>query len=475
MDFPDRLPTMLRTLLFLLLAIAVPAKAAVALPDTPAGRAFDAWLQAFNAADRTRLEALQRGFATPEPVDDTLGYRDFTGGFTVLAVEASQAHRLVVRAQERDGQMAPVRLVATVAPDPAGQLLGVAPEGLDIERLDEAAAVSGLAQRARELADADRFSGAWLVARDGRILGQAAHGLADRGARTANTLDTRFRFGSAGKMFTAVAVLQLVEAGKLALDGTVDDYLKGYPNREVAQVTLRQLLTHTGGTGGIDVFGPEFADNRRRLRTHADYLEHHGARGVAFAPGTKVDYSNYGYVLLGAILENATGQDYYALLQEKVFAPAGMTRTGAEPESVAVDGRALAYRRDGDAWVDAAGTLPWRGMAAGGGYTTVGDLLKFAQALEAGKLLSPEMLRQATTPQMAENWYGFGFITVGEGPLRRYGHGGDADGMNADFRVFPESGWVLVSLSNLDPPAAYRLTRWFEPRMPLQRAPAGTD
>ncbi|TNJ35646.1 serine hydrolase domain-containing protein [Arenimonas terrae] len=467
---------MLRILLLplWLLALAAPVRATVVLPDTPAGRAFDAWLQAFNAADRARLETLQQAFATPEPVDDTLGYREFTGGFTLLAVESSQPHRLVVRAQERDGQMAPVRLVATVAGDPDGRLLGVAPEGLDIGRLDEAAAVAGLAQRARELAEADRFSGAWLVARDGRILGQAAHGLADRRAKTANTLDTRFRFGSAGKMFTAVAVLQLVEAGTLSLDGTVDDYLQGYPNRDVARVTLRQLLTHTGGTGGIDIFGPEFAANRRALRTHADYLEHHGARGVAFAPGTKVDYSNYGYVLLGAILENASGKDYYTLLEEKVFAPAGMTRTGAEPESARVEGRALAYRREGDAWVDAADTLPWRGMAAGGGYTTVGDLLKFAQALADGKLLSPEMFRQATTPQMAENWYGFGFITVGEGPLRRFGHGGDADGMNADFRVFPESGWVLVSLSHFDPPAAYRLTRWFEPRMPLERAPAPT-
>lgn len=463
---------MLRILLFLLLAITVPARADVVLPDTPAGRAFDHWLQAFNAADRARLETLQQTFETPEAVDDTLGYRDFTGGFTVLAIEASTPRRLTVRLQERDGQMAPVRVVATVDRGRPARLLAVAPENLEIRRLDEAAVLAGLAQRAHELADADRFSGAYLVARDGRVLAQAAHGLADRDSQLANTLDTRFRFGSAGKMFTAVAVLQLVESGKLSLDGTVDDYLEGYPNREVAKVTLRQLLTHTGGTGGIDIFGPEFAANRRSLRTHADYLEHHSARGVAFPPGTKVDYSNYGYVLLGAILENATDQDYYALLQEKVFAPAGMTRTGAEPESARVEGRAAAYRRQGDAWVDASETLPWRGMAAGGGYTTVGDLLKFAQALEAGKLLSPAMLRQATSPQMDENWYGFGFITVGQGPLRRYGHGGDADGMNADFRVFPESGWVLVSLSHFDPPAAYRLTRWFEPRMPLEREPA---
>jgi CubicO group peptidase (beta-lactamase class C family) len=185
-----------------------------------------------------------------------------------------------------------------------------------------------------------------------------------------------------------------------------------------------------------------------------------------------VDYSNYGFVLLGAIIENVTGRDYYEVVREKVFVPAGMDSTGAEPESADVPLRATAYHSKGGAWVDAASTLPWRGTAAGGGYTTVGDLLKFAQALQAGKLLSPAMLAQATSPQMQEGWYGFGFITVGEGPLRRYGHGGDADGMNADFRVFPESGWVLISLANIDPPAAYRLGRWFEPRMPIDAAPA---
>ena len=341
-----------------------------------------------------------------------------------------------------------------------------------IVRLDQDAALSGLAIRMEALAEVDQFSGAFLVARHGQVLLQQAHGMADRAAETPNTLDTKFRYASAGKMFTAVAVLQLVEAGKLSLDGTVDTYLPGYPNRELAtKVTLRHLLTHTGGTGGLDNLEPDYPGDRTALRTHAEYLEAHSARAPAFAPGSKVDYSNYGFVLLGAIIENVTGQDYYEVLREKVFVPAGMSSTGAEPESVSVPQRAVAYRSQAGEWRDAAATLPWRGTAGGGGYTTVGDLLKFAQALQAGTLLSPAMLAQATTPQMDEGWYGFGFITVGEGPLRRYGHGGDADGMNADFRVFPESGWVLISLSNIDPPAAYRLGRWFEPRMPIAPGP----
>ncbi len=349
-----------------------------------------------------------------------------------------------------------------------------------IERLDQATLLAHLATRMDALAEVDQFSGAYLIARYDKVLLQRAHGLAVRTGGTddngdpagvPNTLETKFRYGSAGKMFTAVAVLQLVESGQLSLDGTVDTYLPGYPNRELATtVTLRHLLTHTGGTGGLDNLEPDYAGDRKALRTHADYLEAHSARAPGFPAGTQVDYSNYGFVLLGAIIENVTGRDYYDVLSDKVFAPAGMQSTGAEPEAADVPHRAVAYHFKAGQWMDAAATLPWRGTAAGGGYTTVGDLLKFAQALQAGKLLSPAMLAQATSPQMQENWYGFGFITVGEGPLRRYGHGGDADGMNADFRVFPESGWVLVSLTNIDPPAAYRLGRWFEPRMPMATA-----
>ncbi len=346
-------------------------------------------------------------------------------------------------------------------------------EDKPIERLDETAALAGLAIRVEALAEVDQYSGAFLVARHNKVLLQQAHGMADRSTQTANTVDTQFRYGSAGKMFTAVAVLQLVEAGRLSLDGTVDEYLPGYPNRDIAtQVTLRQLLTHTGGTGGLDNLERDYAGDRKALRTHADYLETHSTRAPAFPPGTKVDYSNYGFVLLGAIIENVTGRNFYDVLREEVFEPAGMHATGAEPESVKLPRRAVGYYLKAGEWTDAAATLPWRGTAAGGGYSTVGDLFKFAQALQSGKLLSPEMLAQATSPQMSGNWYGFGFITVGEGPLRRYGHGGDADGMNADFRVFPESGWVLISLTNIDPPAAYRLGRWFEPRMPVDATPA---
>jgi CubicO group peptidase (beta-lactamase class C family) len=108
--------------------------------------------------------------------------------------------------------------------------------------------------------------------------------------------------------------------------------------------------------------------------------------------------------------------------------------------------------------------LPWRGTAAGGGYSTVDDLFRFAQALESGALLSRAMREEATRPQRPN--YGFGFGLSGEGQLRSYGHGGGAPGMNGELRVFPELGYVLVALSNLDPPAASRVVDFFALRMP---------
>jgi CubicO group peptidase (beta-lactamase class C family) len=119
---------------------------------------------------------------------------------------------------------------------------------------------------------------------------------------------------------------------------------------------------------------------------------------------------------------------------------------------------------DDGGWRSAAETLPWRGTAAGGGYSTAADLLRFALALEAGSLISEDLLGEATKHQV--NGYGYGFSSQGEGSLRSYGHGGGAPGMNGELRVYPELGYVVVALSNLDPPTASSLAGFFRNRMP---------
>jgi CubicO group peptidase (beta-lactamase class C family) len=300
-----------------------------------------------------------------------------------VGVDDIRFKRIGANAEDR------VELLATPEPSRAVELV--------LHRMSEAEALAALAARAAELARADEFSGAVLVAREGKVRLLHAWGRADRTSGSRNTMRTKFRIGSMNKMFTAVATLQLVEAGKLALDDPIGKYLPDYPNKDVASgVTVRHLLTHTGGTG--DIFGPEFELNRLKLREHHDYVKLYGSRGLAFEPGARFEYSNYGYILLGALIEAVSGESYYDYVREHVFGPAGMSSTGSLPESAHVPNRAVGYMRlyPGDEWEPNTDTLPWRGTAAGGGYSTIGDLMRFAQALSSGRLISKATLAEAT-------------------------------------------------------------------------------
>nr|WMC99856.1 serine hydrolase domain-containing protein [Aminobacter aminovorans] len=292
---------------------------------------------------------------------------------------------------------------------------------------------------------------------------EKAWGLADRERSLPVTVDSSFRIGSMNKMFTAVAILQLVEAGRLGLDDPVGKHLTDYPDKDIARkVTVRHLLTHTGGTG--DIFGPEFDRNRLKLKAIDDYIALYGARAPLFAPGATQRYSNYGFILLGALIEKVSGMSYDDYVEKNVFEPSGMTSTGSLPESETVPGRAIGYLNEGGRLAPNTATLPWRGTSAGGGYSTVSDLWRFVDALQAGRLISKNMLDQATSTQV--QMFGLGFAVVGEGNWKGFGHNGGAPGMSGDLHVFPKLGYVLVSLSNLDPPASTRPLEFIEARLP---------
>jgi CubicO group peptidase (beta-lactamase class C family) len=333
-------------------------------------------------------------------------------------------------------------------------------------RMSMADALAAFRERATRKTASDQFSGALLLAKREQILLRQAWGYADRPTSRATTIETQFRLGSMNKMFTAVAVLQLVDLGKLSLQGTVGQYLPDYPNRDVAaKVTVHHLLTHTGGMG--DIFGPEFEAHRLQLKEHADYVALFGKRGPEFEPGSQDGYSNYGYVLLGRLIEAVSGMSYYDYVQQHIYAIADMQSTGSLAESDVVPARALGYTKTDGRWVSNTNTLPFRGMAAGGGYSTVGDLLRFAHALEADKLIPKRLLAAATSPKNIGGGFGYGFALQGEGAARFYGAVGGAPGMNGELRIYPELGYVLVGLSNFDPPAAENMVEFFSARMPM--------
>ena len=239
-----------------------------------------------------------------------------------------------------------------------------------------------------------------------------AYGLADREKKISNQLSTRFRVGSMNKMFTAVATLQLAQAGKLRLTDPVGTYLTDYPNKNLAsKVTIHQLLTHTGGTG--DIFGPQFDARRAELRTLQDYVALYGSRDVEFEPGSRWAYSNYGFLLLGVVVEKVSGESYYDYVRDHIFKPAGMTASGSAPESEAAENRSWVHKIRRQKLVDAQhGDAAFPRNPAGGGYATVEDLVRFADALGRPKLLDAEHTklshdRKVTVRGAGKYAYGF--------------------------------------------------------------------
>jgi CubicO group peptidase (beta-lactamase class C family) len=289
------------------------------------------------------------------------------------------------------------------------------------------------------LAAAGQFSGVVVVAKDGVPVFQVARGFADRDRQVPNNLETAFNLGSINKVFTQIAILQLVGAGKLDLDSTLAKYWPDYPNQEVARkITIRQLMRHTSGIGG-NIFGAPTSGKRIDVRSLQDYLPLFVNEPLQFEPGTRNAYSNAGYVVLGILVERLSGQDYYSYVKQHIFERAGMTRTASYFVDSLPPNTAIGYTRGGpgsppDSVAHAnSQELPGRGSSAGGGYSTAQDLLKFLEALREHRI---------------ENGLPAGL-----------GIAGGSGGLNAVVEGELPGGYDLIVLSNLDPPSAERIAR----------------
>ncbi len=327
-----------------------------------------------------------------------------------------------------------------------------------------------LADRARTLVEGhvadDTFSGAVLLARGEQVLLRGAWGLRDRDAEDPNTLDTRFNLGSITKTFTAVTLGQLVEAGELDWHTTVGEVLPDYPRRDVhEQVTVAMLATHSSGI-------PDYWSRWDRAGRPAtdglhEYVDLFVKRRLDFKPGTESSYSNSGVVVLGLMIEALTGEDYYEVVRRRVFEPAGMERTAWLPIREPVHDQAIGYEkpdRRGHRG-NGADENPGRGCPAGGSYSTVDDMHRFALALQDGTLVSPAMFELLTTKKLDLHpgvGYGYLFFDLGTGDGRHVGHDGGSAGVNAEFYLFPATGHVLIVLANYEQAAdlvAGELTR----------------
>lgn len=461
-------------LLLLSLAIAI-CSAQVQLPDTPAAKQCAAWLESFNrGVPDAYKDFLQKSFPSrAEHADQEMAFREMVGGFELRKVEESTPLKLVALVQERTSDQF-ARLTLEVEDAEPHRIKDMSiwaiprPVEFPLPHMTETELASALRQTLEKDAAAGRFAGAVLVSRNGKAVFTQAYGLSDRERKTPDSLKTRFRIGSMNKMFTAVATLQLAQAGKLTLNDPIGKYLTDYPNKDVAtKVTIHELLTHTGGTG--DIFGPEFDAHRLELRTLADYVKLYGNRGPGFDPGSKWEYSNYGFLLLGVVIEKVSGQSYYDYIRQHVYTPAGMTASGSEPEDQLVTDRSIGYTKmGGKDWHPNTDTLPYRGTSAGGGYSTVEDLSKFAMALQENKLLNPHYTELLTTakPGTPDNTYAYGFEDRKINGTRCFGHGGGAPGMNGGLEICPTNGYVVAVLANMDPPTASRVVDFITNRLP---------
>lgn len=340
--------------------------------------------------------------------------------------------------------------IAISSPNPPAD---VAEGSLPDERLaqEAEALMSGIGR-------ADVFSGAVLLARGSDVLFAEAYGDANKNYGVPNRLDTRFSLGSQNKMFTAVAIAQLVEAGKLSFEDPLSKFLPDHFAPGVAEkIRIEHLLTHTSGLGNY--FNRKYMESSRaRFRTIDDLMELNRGDSLAFEPGKGWRYSNTGFLVLGKIVELVSGQDYHDYVREHVYLPAGMESTGQfELDQVNRDiavGYEKEYSEAGLRYRNNVFDLGVRGGPAGGGYSTVGDLHRFALALMGGKLVSPAMVEILITPkpELSSPTYGYGFrraVVEGAGSDRMIvGHGGGFPGVSTYLDMVPSTGHVFVVLSN---------------------------
>jgi CubicO group peptidase (beta-lactamase class C family) len=302
------------------------------------------------------------------------------------------------------------------------------------------------------LVRADDFSGCVTVADGGEMVFDECRGLAERNFDVPVDHQTRFRVASVGKMFTAVAIGQLVEAGKLSWDSTLAQLVPEYPDHAAAKkITVWELLHHTSGLG--DFFVPAFFEHREKYIDPADYLGLIARQPKPGEPGKGFHYSNAGYVLLGRIIENVSHEGYFDYIQHHVFAPAGMRSSGFNTLDEVTPKLAVGYFHESPfstKWKANWMKIPFKGSPAGDAYSTNADLLRFAAALRSGKLL-----KQATLAEMFKDPVpmGPGAIKAGFGERLSHGrhirgHQGGIEGETTDLAMIWETRGAVALTSN---------------------------
>jgi CubicO group peptidase (beta-lactamase class C family) len=325
------------------------------------------------------------------------------------------------------------------------------PSNVEEPSFTETQLVNETSEIVRRVCENDVFSGTVLLARGDEVLYSHACGEASKRFHVPNNIDTKFNLGSMNKMFTATAIAQLVEKGVLSYDETIAEYVdeSWLPRETTEKITIAHLLSHTSGLGSY--FNDTYWNGSRQLyREVDDFKPLVVGDELAFEPGERFRYSNTGMLILGVVIESATDGSYFDYIRENVYAPAGMTDSDSYDMDEPVENLAIGYDPDPESkygWRNNYFMHVIRGGPAGGGFSAVGDLHRFALALLDRKLVSQASLDEMWKPQ-SDTDYGYGF-GISEGPKGLVvGHSGGFSGINSNLSIFVDAGYIVAVMSN---------------------------
>jgi len=456
-------------------------------PDTPAGIRFGEWLAAFNSNDPKLLRAMitscyssssdSEDISLEQQIRDLEWRCRWAGGLSVKAIQTSTDNELGLLVEFRLTKEM-WKLAFRVEVEPPNFIRDVefvrAQPRIDIGRslASDSALAAKVLRYVGRLAQADIFSGTILLAHRGEALVRKAYGLAHQSYRIKNRIDTRYCIGSLNKMFTGVAIMQLVQQGSIDLNDPINHYLPDWDIQSADKITIHHLLTHTSGLGTIfnETF---FASSRDRYRNLDSYVPLFVNDPLAFEPGTSWQYSTAGYILLGMIIEQVSGLSYDDYVRIHIHEVANMSDTACYEMDAPVPNLAYGYTHfDLNQQVvslDRRSNLflsLYKGTSTGGGFSTVDDLLQFALALQENSLLDPEHTQRIISPQVQTGGaphtaYGYGFEVTQTPQGSIIGHSGGFCGVTANLDIFLESGYVSIVLSNYDFPGALAIVHAF--------------
>jgi CubicO group peptidase (beta-lactamase class C family) len=296
-----------------------------------------------------------------------------------------------------------------------------------------------------------KFMGTVLVAQDGKVLLDKGYGFANLEWDIPNTPTTKFRLGSITKQFTAASILLLEERGKLKIEDPVKKYMPDAP-AAWDKITIFHVLTHTSGIPSFTGF-PDFESHEAQAMTPQKLVEWFRDKPLEFEPGTKWNYSNSGYVLLGYLIEKISGQSYSDFVQQNIFTPLGMKDSGYDSNSTIIAHRAAGYMPGKSGPVNAGFVHMSIPFSAGALYSTTEDLLRWEQGLFGGKVLTPASLAKLTTPFKDD--YAFGLTAhISSNGHKVISHDGGIQGFNTTLAYYPDDKLVVAVLANINGPFA---------------------